>query len=81
MLLNNTIKHAQPIVISLCINLHGHHLNYTFEDNGISYSKNTARRGIGFKNIKERTTAINTTFNIYSHPQRDTHITIEVPIL
>ncbi|MDO6761828.1 tetratricopeptide repeat protein [Tamlana sp. 2_MG-2023] len=80
-LTTNTIKHAKATFIDLQINLLKNELSILFEDDGVGFSPEDHKTGIGYKNIKSRLKQFKGALNIDSRINRGTIINIEIPII
>jgi signal transduction histidine kinase len=54
-LMNNALKHSKATDVYLQLNLHSGKLVMSYEDNGIGFDTNMTNKGLGFKNIHQRT--------------------------
>jgi len=63
-LIQNTVKHSQATEAVLKLNLEDRQLLLDYSDNGIGWSKNDAKPGLGLKNIDSRVQALNGTFEV-----------------
>jgi signal transduction histidine kinase len=68
-LMNNALKHSKATDVYLQLHIHGGKLVMSYEDNGIGFDTNTVNKGLGFKNIHQRTQLFKGTINIDSSPK------------
>ena len=66
--LNNISKHAKASVVSIGLKQLGNMLELTVKDDGAGFDINAKRKGIGFKNITNRTSIFNGEVTINSQP-------------
>ncbi|MFK7949617.1 MAG: 7TM-DISM domain-containing protein [Saprospiraceae bacterium] len=65
-LFNNTIKYAEATLIKIHISTINQQLQFNYQDNGKGFDVNTAKSGIGLKNIQARINLLNGNSDIYS---------------
>ena len=81
-LINNIIKHSLATTAIVQLNFHESELFITVEDNGIGFDLNSAKRGLGLKNIYSRVDFLNADLEINSNDQGSSyHITIDLKAL
>ena len=78
--LNNTNKHAHANNIVASILKKEHHLLLEIYDDGIGFSLNGKKKGIGLQNIYSRVKAFNGTVDIKSKKDEGTALIITIPI-
>lgn len=89
--LTNIVKHSQAntVKISLSIaeamfsdvkNSHHNHVILTMEDDGRGFDADSVRPGLGFLGMRERTEALNGTFNVVSQPGKGVKIKVLIPL-
>lgn len=80
-LVNNVLKHAQASRLSVQFIGHEEGVNLVIEDNGRGFSpeEETAQKGIGLKNLKDRIDNLNGEMLFDSTPGRGTTVVIDVP--
>jgi two-component system NarL family sensor kinase len=78
--LNNSYKHSKSKTIDISFTRHTKYLSLLVEDNGIGFNSKHTSNGIGFKNIKDRISAIKGTINIDATIGKGTLISIEIPL-
>jgi signal transduction histidine kinase len=74
--INNSIKHANPTLISVMIKQVNQKTQILIEDNGNGFEKDSSAQGSGLANIKKRVGDINGVFTIVSAPKDGTKISI-----
>jgi signal transduction histidine kinase len=81
--LNNCNKYAnaETITISILRNEANNTILLNIEDNGVGFNTEKGRKGIGFKNMKERAEAISGSLKFHSKINVGTTITIEFPLV
>lgn len=77
-LVTNIQKHSKASNVTISLIGHKDHLTIMVEDNGIGFNNNN-NSGIGFKNIKKRTTLYDGRLEIDSTINKGTTIIIELP--
>lgn len=68
-LMNNALKHSKATEVYLQLHLHAGKLVMSYEDNGIGFDVDTVNKGLGFKNIHQRTHLFKGIINIDSSPK------------
>lgn len=76
-LINNIIKHAQATKAFIQLSQHNNLLSLTIEDNGIGFSEDSTKNGMGLKSIRKRLAAMKGTIDIHSVPRQGTSINLE----
>ncbi|NHN27008.1 hypothetical protein FIA58_015095 [Flavobacterium jejuense] len=77
--INNVLKHANATEIQLDIIQSETELFLIIKDNGIGFSKNSSKLGIGLKNIEKRIEILGGKFNIMSS-EKGTTLDIKLPL-
>lgn len=80
---NNIIKHAKANKVTIQLIKDENLLTVMIEDDGVGFDINKIdnSNGIGWKNIKSRVTFLKGIFDIDSHHNRGTTVTIEIPVM
>lgn len=78
--LQNINKYASAKHIHLSIKMSGKDLQLTVTDDGVGFSTNTKKKGIGLQNMVSRTEELNGTFDIRSKKGKGTALEITFPI-
>mgnify|MGYP000162105835 CR=1 FL=1 len=73
---SNTIKHSKASVLKISLEYLNDSLNITAEDNGIGFSSETKKDGIGLLNIKKRAKLINAEIVFLSEENKGTILKI-----
>ena len=80
-IVQNVIKHAQAKNVMVYLNRHKKQLSLMVEDDGMGMSDETSqKKGLGLNNIMARVQYLRGSFNIDSHQNRGTTISIEIPV-
>ena len=77
--INNVLKHANATEIQLDIIQSDTELFLIIKDNGVGFSKNSSKSGIGLKNIEKRIEMLKGKFNIISS-EEGTKLDIKLPL-
>ncbi len=77
--INNVLKHANATEIQLDIIQSDTELFLIIKDNGVGFSKNSSKSGIGLKNIEKRIEMLKGKFNIISS-EEGTTLDIKLPL-
>ncbi|NJM79903.1 MAG: hypothetical protein HC854_10330 [Flavobacterium sp.] len=77
--INNVLKHANATEIQLDIIQLDSELLLIIKDNGIGFSVNDVKAGIGLKNIEKRVAALNGKLNLISS-EKGTTVDIKLPL-
>lgn len=78
-LLTNAIRHSEASEIKLQMTSQSNHFHLAYEDNGRGLPVNqTAKKGLGLKNMESRVNALNGSLNISSPSEGGLLITIEI---
>ncbi|VXB26395.1 conserved hypothetical protein [Flavobacterium sp. 9AF] len=77
--MNNVLKHAKASEIQLDIIQSEDELFLVIKDNGVGFSKNSSKTGIGLKNIEKRIEMLKGKFNIVSS-ENGTILDIKLPL-
>ncbi|MFD2443004.1 GAF domain-containing sensor histidine kinase [Bacillus sp. CGMCC 1.16607] len=80
--LANCKKHSQQGEVDIQLIVQKHHFNMTIEDFGcgFNYDQNQELPSLGLKSMKERTEAMNGTFELQSYPGKGTKLLVRIPI-
>ncbi|WP_337994800.1 sensor histidine kinase [Polaribacter ponticola] len=73
---SNTIKHSKASILKISLEYFNDLLNITAEDNGIGFSSETKKEGIGLLNIKKRAKLINAEIVFLSEENKGTILKI-----
>lgn len=81
-LLSNTIKYAKAKEISIQLSRNNGNLVYSYEDDGIGFSKEQLKdsKGIGYKNIEARVKKMKGEWHLETSPGNGLNLIIELPI-
>jgi signal transduction histidine kinase len=79
--LNNIIKHAAATRIDLSVKETDSRIEILLTDNGKGFDPNTIKKGLGLKNMKERTEILNGKFIIESVKEKGTTLDIIIPVI
>jgi two-component system, NarL family, sensor kinase len=81
-ILNNMVKHSEAKRIKIYLHITPNLLRLAFNDDGVGFDMDAAEHapGVGLRNLKNRASIINATFNIHSLPGTGTEVTINLPI-
>ena len=77
--INNVLKHASATEIQLDIIQSEKELFLIIKDNGVGFTKNSSKSGIGLKNIEKRIEILKGKFNIMSS-ENGTTLDIKIPL-
>ncbi len=77
-LLTNTLRHAEATEVRLLVDSQPGHFGLSYRDNGKGLPSDTARKGLGLKNMENRINALNGQLTIASPPEGGILITIEI---
>ncbi len=78
--LSNIVKHSEANNVDIQIIQHDASLNVMIEDDGKGFDVATENKGLGLRNIKERTANLNGICKIDSNPGSGTSIIINLPL-
>ncbi|CAM3466838.1 Histidine kinase [Flavobacterium longum] len=78
--LQNINKYASAKNINLSIKKLGNDLSLTIADDGVGFSTNTKKKGIGLQNMVSRTQELNGTFDVRSKKGKGTTIDVKFPL-
>lgn len=78
--LSNIIKHAEAHNVEIQIIQHRNNINVMIEDDGKGFEITVVDKGLGHKNIQERTESLKGNFKIDSSPGNGTSIIIDLPL-
>lgn len=80
-MVSNTLKHAMATTITLELNAFNQDfINLIYEDNGLGFSTEEAKNGMGLSNIYKRVEYWGGQVSIESSPNKGTNIIIEIPL-
>lgn len=81
-LLSNTIKYAGASEASIQISRNNGNLIYSYEDDGIGFSKPQLEqaKGLGYKNIEARVQKLNAQWHLDTSPGNGVNLIIEIPL-
>ena len=74
----NVTKHAKAKECKVSLSLESNHLILHIKDDGVGFDVTSNSSGIGLKNMKERISALNSKFEIFSDEKKGTLINIVV---
>lgn len=80
-LISNVLKHASAQTIEIGLNQLEDEFNITFEDDGKGFNRESVSEGLGFQNLKQRTSKLNGILDIHSVPGKGTQVTVSVPLI
>lgn len=78
--ISNTIKHSEAKNVDIQITQHLKNLNIIIEDDGKGFEITKTQKGLGLKNIIERTEELNGDINLDSSPGNGCSIIIDLPL-
>ena len=80
--LNNIVKYAKAKEVSVQVTYSEEWFDLTIEDDGIGFDPNALenKKGMGLKSIAFRTDFIGGTYDLNSHPEVGTLVTINIPL-
>jgi signal transduction histidine kinase len=78
-LINNIIKHSQATEVSIQLIKNQSHTILIVEDNGVGFSHNSKKDGIGLLNINSRLDSVDGSVNYGPSVQSGTLVTIRIP--
>lgn len=78
--LQNVNKYSQAQVANVAIKLDNGSITITVTDDGSGFNTNVAAQGIGLKNLKKRSEALNGKLDIESAPGKGTIIHVQFPV-
>lgn len=78
--LQNVVKHAQATTVSINLYRDGDSLHISIADNGKGFSPTQVKKGIGIKNLENRSRKLNGSFAIHSTLNIGTIVNICIPI-
>ncbi|MXV52621.1 hypothetical protein GS399_16730 [Pedobacter sp. HMF7647] len=79
-LFSNSIKYSEATNIVLHLNCSPEELKLTFEDNGVGFNLEKAKKGFGLKNMQSRINFINGRIEINAKPKKGIFVNILVPL-
>ncbi|MEO0037066.1 MAG: hypothetical protein RIQ59_277 [Bacteroidota bacterium] len=74
----NVTKHAKAKECKVSLSLESNHLILHIKDDGVGFDDTSNSSGIGLKNMKERISALNSKFEIFSEEKKGTLIKVVV---
>jgi len=77
---NNTLKYADASSVSIELDLEGDQLRVRIEDDGVGFDVDSARRGMGLRNMSERVALLSGRLDIESELGQGTIVLAEVPL-
>ena len=77
---SNTIKHSKASTLKVILDYKDGFLEITAEDNGVGFSSESKKDGIGLLNIKKRAKLINAEINFISEENKGTTLKIDYKI-
>jgi two-component system, NarL family, sensor kinase len=75
-IINNTLKHSGASELLLTFDRRKKNLSITTRDNGVGFNPETARNGIGLRNIESRVKLLNGEYDVKTGPGQGTQVTI-----
>jgi PAS domain S-box-containing protein len=75
--LNNILKHSKAKNVQISLELHKQKFKLEISDDGIGFSTNEKRNGIGLSNIKTRSELLNGELSIHSEPGKGCILKVE----
>lgn len=78
--LNNILKHSRAKKARITLERDLHEILLTIEDDGYGFDPATTRRGMGLKNVAERSRMIGGEWKLDSAPGKGTRVQIKIPI-
>ena len=79
-LINNIIKHSKANQVNVQLFNSNNNIILIVEDDGIGFTKNKTKKGIGLLNITSRLNSINGEVNFEPSPKSGTLVTIKIPV-
>ncbi len=78
--LRNIFKYAHAAIIEVDVFIIPEYLRMTVLDNGVGFTLDSAKEGIGLTNMKRRAELANGKFEIDSSPGKGCKITVDIPL-
>ncbi len=78
-ILNNALKYSKAQNIDITLSNHNNKLNILINDNGVGFDTESAKNGIGIKNIKMRVLQLNGVLHLESSTTKGTNYSITIP--
>ena len=78
--LRNISKYAHAAIIEVDVFIIPEYLRMTVLDNGVGFTIDSAKEGIGLTNIKRRAELVNGKLEIESSPGNGCKITVDIPL-
>lgn len=78
-ILNNALKYSKAKNIDIVLSNHTNKFNILIKDNGVGFDTESAKNGIGIKNIKMRVLQLNGVLHLESSTTKGTNYTITIP--
>lgn len=79
-LLCNIVKHTQASLVTLSLQNNLSKVKLIITDNGTGFNSTTKANGIGLKNIKNRISMLNGTFNLKTEPGTGSKTEVILPL-
>lgn len=79
-MLNNTIKHANALNVTINFYRQENRLFFNYQDDGTGLEMNVLKPGLGLKNIETRVTLVGGKFEFISAPGHGLRLEVNVPI-
>ena len=84
-LLNNSIKHGRPNLITICLTDNGDEISLEYQDDGCGfdskdYSEGNKTKGMGLENIRSRIKSLDGYYHIYSECGKGVRVNIHIPV-
>jgi len=78
--MNNIARYSKATEASIRLELMGHHLQLSIEDNGVGFNVMNGRQGNGLYNMQKRTERMGGKFQLNSTDGQGTSICCQIPI-
>jgi signal transduction histidine kinase len=79
-LINNIIKHSKATEVSVQLFNANNSIILIVEDNGVGFTSDKNKKGIGLLNISSRLDMVNGNVNFEPSPKSGTLITVKIPL-
>jgi signal transduction histidine kinase len=84
-LLNNSIKHASPNLITASLTDNGEKISIEYQDNGCGFDRmnlteSSISKGMGLENIRSRIKSMDGDYHVYSEPGKGVRLNINIPV-
>jgi len=76
--LTNVLKHSQATTFSIHLRKSSNGINVLIADNGVGFSINTVKKGLGFSSIETRLNSINAKYKLKSTPDQGSSLIIQL---